>query len=136
MRSSNKKNTDTPFMFSTQNPSLIKYYKFVFEDLWNQSLDARIRINNIRSNLTTQEGFTKLVENPYKIQQLLLYNLKTATTGLDNSSINSRYQKIGIFNILEKKILYDNKEKRHNKLIVKILTPTSNDLSKSIISIY
>lgn len=140
MRSSNKKNTDTPFMFSTQNPSLIKYYKFVFEDLWNQSLDARIRINDIRSNLTTQEGFTKLVENPYKIQQLLLNNLKTATTEvlIILPSINAffRYQKIGIFNILEKKILYDNKEKRHNKLIVKILTPTSNDLSKSIISIY
>jgi len=140
IRTSNKINSGTPFMISNQNPSLIKYYKFVFEDLWNQSLDARIRINDIRSNLTTQEGFTKLIENPYKIQQLLLNNLKTATTEIliILPSINAffRYQKMGVFDILEKKISYSNKEEGSNKLIVKILTPTSNYLNKSIISIY
>ena len=140
MCTSNKINSDTPFMLSIQNLSLIKYYKFVFENIWNQSLDARIRINDIRSNLATEEGFTELIENPYKIQQLLLNNVKTATTEIliILPSINAffRYQKIGIFNILEKKILNNNKEERHNKLIVKILTPTSNDLNKSIISIY
>ncbi len=140
IRTSNKINSDTPFMISTQNPSLIKYYKFVFEDLWNQSLDARIRINDIRSNLTTQEGFTELIESPYKIQHLLLNNLKTATTEIliILPSINAffRYQKMGVFDILEKKISYSNKEEGSNKLIVKILTPTSNYLNKSIISIY
>ena len=140
IRTSNKINSDTPFMISTQNPSLIKYYKFVFEDLWNQSLDARIRINDIRSNLTTQEGFTELIESPYKIQHLLLNNLKTATTEIliILPSINAffRYQKIGVFDLLEKKISYSNKEEGSNKLIVKILTPTSNYLNKSIISIY
>ena len=139
MRRSNKINNDTPFILSTQNPSLIKYYKFVFNDLWNQSLDARIRINDIR-NLTTQEGFTELIENPYKIQQLLINNLKAATTEIliILPSVNAffRYQKIGVFNILEKKILNNNKEKDQNKLIVKILAPTNNDLNKSIISIY
>jgi len=140
MRRSNKINNDTPFIFSTQNPLLIKYYKFVFKDLWNQSLDARIRINDIR-NLTTQEGFTELIENPYKIQQLLINNLKAAITEIliILPSINAffRYQKIGLFKILEKKILYNNKdEDDQNKLIVKILTPTNNDLNKSIISIY
>lgn len=136
---SNKINSDTPFILSTQNPSLIKYYKFVFEDLWNQSLDARIRIKDIR-NLTTQEGFTELIENPYKIQQLLINNLKAATTEIliILPSINAffRYHKIGVFNILGKKILYNNKKEDQNKLIVKILTPTNNDLNKSIISIY
>ena len=140
MRTSNKINSDIPFMLSTQHPSFIKYYKFVFEDLWNQSLDARIRINDIRSNLTTQEGFTELIENPYKIQQLLLNNLKTATTEIliILPSINAffRYHKIGIFSILEKKIAYSNKEEEYNKLIVKILIPTSNDLNKSITDIY
>ena len=139
MRRSSKINNDTPFILSTQNSSLIKYYKFVFNDLWNQSLDARIRINDIR-NLTTQEGFTELIENPYKIQQLLINNLKAATTEIliILPSVNAffRYQKIGVFNILEKKILYNNKEEDQNKLIVKILSPTNNDLNKSIISIY
>ncbi len=139
MRRSNKINNDTPFILSTQNPSLIKYYKFVFNDLWNQSLDARIRINDIR-NLTTQEGFTELIENPYKIQQLLINNLKAATTEIliILPSVNAffRYQKIGVFNILEKKILNNYKEENQNKLIVKILAPTNNDLNKSIISIY
>jgi signal transduction histidine kinase len=139
MRRSNKINNDTPFILSTQNPSLIKYYKFVFNDLWKQSLDARIRINDIR-NLTTQEGFTELIENPYKIQQLLINNLKTATTEIliILPSVNAffRYQKIGVFNILEKKILNNNKEEDQNKLIVKILAPSNNDLNKSIISIY
>ena len=139
MRRSNKINNDTPFILSTQNPSLIKYYKFVFNDLWKQSLDARIRINDIR-NLTTQEGFTELIENPYKIQQLLINNLKAATTEIliILPSVNAffRYQEIGVFNILEKKILNNNKEKDQNKLIVKILAPTNNDLNKSIISIY
>ena len=139
MRRSNKINNDTPFILSTQNPSLIKYYKFVFNDQWNQSLDARIRINDIR-NLTTQEGFTELIENPYKIQQLLINNLKAATTEIliILPSVNAffRYQEIGVFNILEKKILNNNKEKDQNKLIVKILAPTNNDLNKSIISIY
>ena len=139
MRRSNKINNDTPFILSTQNPSLIKYYKFVFNDLWNQSLDARIRINDIR-NLTTQEGFTELIENPYKIQQLLINNLKAATTEIliILPSVNAffRYQKIGVFNILEKKILNNYKEEDQNKLIVKILAPTNNDLNKSIINIY
>jgi two-component system, OmpR family, sensor histidine kinase VicK len=139
MRRSNKINNDTPFILSTQNPSLIKYYKFVFNDQWKQSLDARIRINDIR-NLTTQEGFTELIENPYKIQQLLINNLKTATTEIliILPSVNAffRYQKIGVFNILEKKILNNNKEEDQNKLIVKILAPSNNDLNKSIISIY
>ena len=139
MRRSNKINNDTPFILSTQNPSLIKYYKFVFNDLWNQSLDARIRINDIK-NLTTQEGFTELIENPYKIQQLLINNLKAATTEIliILPSVNAffRYQKIGVFNILEKKILNNYKEEDQNKLIVKILAPTNNDLNKSIISIY
>jgi signal transduction histidine kinase len=138
MRRSSKINNDTPFILSTQNPSLIKYYKFVFNDLWNQSLDARIRINDIRN--LTQEGFTELIENPYKIQQLLISNLKAATTEvlIILPSVNAffRYQKIGVFNILEKKILNDNKEENQNKLIVKILAPTNNDLNKSIISIY
>jgi two-component system, OmpR family, sensor histidine kinase VicK len=139
IRRSNKKNSDTPFILSTQNPSLIKYYKFVFEDQWNQSLDARIRIKDIR-NLTTQEGFTELIENPYKIQQLLINNLKAATTEIliILPSINAffRYHKIGVFNILGKKILYNNKKEDQNKLIIKILTPTNNELNKSIISIY
>jgi signal transduction histidine kinase len=139
IRRSTKINKDTPFILSTKNPPLIKYYKFVFEDQWNQSLDAKIRINDIR-NLTTQEGFTELIENPYKIQQLLINSLKAATTEIliILPSINTffRYQKIGVFNILEKKILYNNKEEDQNKLIVKILTPINNDLNKSIISIY
>jgi len=136
MLSSNTVNSNTPFILTTQNLSLIKYYKFVFKDLWNQSLDARIRINDIR-NLTIPEGFTELIENPYKIHQLLINSLKEATTEIliILPSINAffRYQKINAFNILENKILSNNIQ--HNNIIVKILTPTNNDINKSIISI-
>jgi two-component system, OmpR family, sensor histidine kinase VicK len=139
MSSSNKINVDTLFILSTQSQSLTKYYKSAFEALWNQGLDARIKINDIK-NPKTEEGFTELIENPYKIQQLLLNNIKAATTEvliiLPSIKAFFRYQKIDVFNILENKILNTNKEEYHTKLIVRILTPANNDLNKSIISIY
>ena len=60
-------------------------------------------------------------------------------------SINAffRYRKIGIFDILEKKLLNINinnnpnhDEENSNKLLVKILTPTNNKLEKNITNIY
>ena len=107
MRTSNK--IDTSYVLSIPDLSLIKYYKSIFEDLWNEGLDARIKIKDMRSNLNAEEGFTELIENPYKTQELLIHHIQKATKEIliILPSINAffRYRKIGIFNILEKKLL-------------------------------
>ncbi|MGZ5509161.1 MAG: sensor histidine kinase [Nitrososphaeraceae archaeon] len=140
MRTSNKIDT---YVLSIPDSSLIKHYKSTFEDLWNEGLDAKIKINDIRTNLNVEEGFTELVENPYKTQQLLIHHLQKASKEIliILPSINAffRYRKIGIFDILEKKLLHNNHnsyQKNSNKLLVKILTPTNNKLEKNITSIY
>ena len=145
MRTSNK--IDTSYVLSISDLSLIKYYKSIFEDLWNEGLDARIKIKDMRSNLNAEEGFTELIENPYKTQELLIHHIQKATKEIliILPSINAffRYRKIGIFNILEKKLLNINinnnshhDEENSNKLLVKILTPTNNKLEKNITNIY
>jgi signal transduction histidine kinase len=144
MRTSNK--IDTSYVLSIQDISLIKYYKSIFEDLWNEGLDARIKIKDMRSNLNAGEGFTELIENPYKTQELLIRHIQKATKEilLILPSINAffRYKKIGIFNILEKKLLNininntHNEEENSNELLVKILTPTNNKLEEGITNIY
>lgn len=144
MRTSNK--IDTSYVLSIQDISLIKYYKSIFEDLWNEGLDARIKIKDMRSNLNAEEGFTELIENPYKTQELLIHHIQKATKEilLILPSINAffRYKKIGIFNILEKKLLNininntHNEEENSNELLVKILTPTNNKLEEGITNIY
>ena len=140
MRTSNKIDT---YVLSIPDSSLIKHYKSTFEDLWNEGLDAKIKINDIRANLNVEEGFTELIENPYKTQQLLIHHLQKATKEIliILPSINAffRYRKIGIFDILEKKLLHNNHnsyQENSNKLLVKILTPTNNKLEKNITSIY
>ena len=145
MRISNK--IDTSYILSIPDISVIKYYKSIFEDLWNEGLDARIKIRDMRSNLNADEGFTELIENPYKTQQLLIHHIQKATKEIliILPSINAffRYRKIGIFSILEKKLLnininnnISNEEENSNKLLVKILTPTNNKLEKCITNIY
>jgi signal transduction histidine kinase len=145
MRISNK--IDTSYILSIPDISVIKYYKSIFEDLWNEGLDARIKIRDMRSNLNAGEGFTELIENPYKTQQLLIHHIQKATKEIliILPSINAffRYRKIGIFSILEKKLLnininnnIRNEEENSNKLLVKILTPTNNKLEKCITNIY
>jgi two-component system, OmpR family, sensor histidine kinase VicK len=145
MRTSNK--IDTSYVLSIQDISLIKYYKSIFEDLWNEGLDARIKIKDMRSNLNAGDGFTELIENPYKTQELLIHHIQKATKEilLILPSINAffRYKKIGIFNILEKKLLNininnntHNEEENSNELLVKILTPTNNKLEEGITNIY
>ena len=145
MRTSNK--IDTSYVLSISDLSLIKYYKSIFEDLWNEGLDARIKIKDMRSNLNAEEGFTELIENPYKTQELLIHHIQKATKEIliILPSINAffRYRKIGIFNIVEKKLLNINinnnshhDEENSNKLLVKILTPTNNKLEKNITNIY
>jgi signal transduction histidine kinase len=110
-------------------------------------LDARIKIKDMRSNLNAGDGFTELIENPYKTQELLIHHIQKATKEilLILPSINAffRYRKIGIFNILEKKLLNINinnntynEEENSNELLVKILTPTNNKLEESITNIY
>ena len=142
MRISNKIDT---YILSIPDISVIKYYKSIFEDLWNGGLDARIKIRDMRSNLNGGEGFTELIENPYKTQQLLIHHIQKATKEIliILPSINAffRYRKIGIFSILEKKLLNINNnnirnEENSNKLLVKILTPTNNKLEKCITNIY
>ncbi|MGI9012136.1 MAG: sensor histidine kinase [Nitrososphaeraceae archaeon] len=140
MCTSNKIDT---YVLSIPDSSLIKHYKSTFEDLWNEGLDAKIKINDIRANLNVEEGFTELVENPYKTQQLLIHHLQKATKEIliILPSINAffRYRKIGIFDILEKKLLHNNHnsyQENSNKLLVKILIPTNNKLEKNITSIY
>jgi signal transduction histidine kinase len=143
MRIPNKIDT---YILSIQDISVIKYYKSIFEDLWNGGLDARIKIRDMRSNLNGGEGFTELIENPYKTQQLLIHHIQKATKEIliILPSINAffRYRKIGIFSILEKKLLninnnnIRNEEENSNKLLVKILTPTNNKLEKCITNIY
>ncbi|HEX7143412.1 MAG TPA: HAMP domain-containing sensor histidine kinase [Nitrososphaeraceae archaeon] len=140
MRTSNKIDT---YVLSIPDSSLIKHFKSTFEDLWNEGLDAKIKINDIRTNLNVEEGFTELIENPYKTQQLLIHHLQKATKEIliILPSINAffRYRKIGIFDILEKKLLHNNHNsyrENSNKLLVKILTPTNNKLEKNITSIY
>ncbi|MGZ5549658.1 MAG: sensor histidine kinase, partial [Nitrososphaeraceae archaeon] len=140
MRTSNKIDT---YVLSIPDSSLIKHYKSTFEDLWNEGLDAKIKINDIRTNLNVEEGFTELVENPYKTQQLLIHHLQKASKEIliILPSINAffRYRKIGIFDILEKKLLHNNHnsyQENSNKILVKILTPTNNKLEKNITSIY
>ena len=145
MRISNK--IDTSYILSIPDISVIKYYKSIFEDLWNEGLDARIKIRDMRSNLNAGEGFTELIENPYKTQQLLIHHIQKATKEIliILPSINAffRYRKIGLFSILEKKLLnininnnISNEEENSNKLLVKILTPTNNKLEKCITNIY
>ncbi len=144
MRTSKK--IDTSYVLSIPDPSLIKYYKSTFEQLWNESLDAKIKINDIRSHLNREEGFTELIENPNKTQQLLISHVQKATEEIliILPSINAffRYGKIDIFDIIEKKLLHNNYnntnsyEKDSNRLLVKILTPANNKLEKDITSIY
>ena len=144
MRTSEK--IDTSYVLSIPDPSLIKYYKSSFEQLWNESLDAKIKINDLRSNLNREEGFTELIENPSKTQQLLIRHVQKATKEiliiLPTVNAFFRYGKIDIFNILEKKLLHNSynstnsNNKDSNKLLVKILTPANNKLEKDITSIY
>ncbi len=144
MRTSGK--IDTSYVLSITDPSLIKYYKSTFEQLWNESLDAKIKINDLRTNLSKEEGFTELIENPYKTQQLLISHVQKAAKEIliILPSVNAflRYEKIGILSILEKKLLHNNYNNTNsyknnsNKLLVKILTPANNKLEKDITNIY
>jgi two-component system sensor histidine kinase VicK len=90
---------------------------------------------------------TVLIENPYKTQQHLIQSIQKATKEIliILPSINAffRYRKIGIFNILEKKLLNlniknnnNNDIKSSNKFSVKILTPFNNKIENDITSIY
>ncbi len=136
MRTSEK--IDTSYLLSIPDPSLIKYYKSTFEQLWNESLDAKIKINDLRSNLSREEGVTELIENPYKTQQLLIRHIQKAAKEiliiLPSVKAFFRYERIEIFHILEKKILHNNYNntnsniKNSNELVVKILTPANNNL--------
>jgi two-component system, OmpR family, sensor histidine kinase VicK len=160
-----------PLPFSTSSQLLysgmeevVKQQLDIFESLWNKSVSGEKKIaeveKDIVSNGTTEltnENETKfrtfLLKDPYKTQQLLIQYIQKATKEIliILPSINAffRHRKIGIFNILEKKLLninnntnnnnnhnHDDDLENSNKLLVKILTPANNKIEKNITSIY
>ena len=159
-----------PFSSSSQllysgMEEVVKQQLDIFESLWNKSVSGEKKIAEVEKDIVsngtkelTDENETKfrtfLIKDPYKTQQLLIQYLQKSTKEIliILPSINAffRHRKIGIFNILEKKLLNINNNNNNNnnnnhddddlensnKLLVKILTPANNKIEKNITSIY
>jgi signal transduction histidine kinase len=154
-----------PLPFSTSSQLLysgmeevVKQQLDIFESLWNKSVSGEKKIAEVEKDIVsngtnelTDENETKfrtfLLKDPYKTQQLLIQYIQKATKEIliILPSINAffRHRKIGIFNILEKKLFNINNNnnddddlENSNKLLVKILTPANNKIEKNITTIY
>jgi two-component system, OmpR family, sensor histidine kinase VicK len=156
-----------PFSSSSQllysgMEEVVKQQLDIFESLWNKSVSGEKKIAEVEKDIVsngtnelTDENETKfrtfLLKDPYKTQQLLIQYIQKATKEIliILPSINAffRHRKIGIFNILEKKLLNINNNNNNNnhddddlensnKLLVKILTPANNKIEKNITRIY
>ena len=155
-----------PFSSSSQllysgMEEVVKQQLDIFESVWNKSVSGEKKIAEVEKDIVsngtnelTDENETKfrtfLLKDPYKTQQLLIQYIQKATKEIliILPSINAffRHRKIGIFNILEKKLLNINNNNNNNhvdddlensnKLLVKILTPANNKIEKNITSIY
>jgi two-component system, OmpR family, sensor histidine kinase VicK len=154
-----------PLPFSTSSQLLysgmeevVKQQLGIFESLWNKSVSGEKKITEVEKDIVsngtkelTDENEIKfrtfLLKDPYKTQQLLIQYIQKATKEIliILPSINAffRHRKIGIFNILEKKLFNiinnnndDDDLENSNKLLVKILTPANNKIEKNITTIY
>lgn len=154
-----------PLPFSTSSQLLysgmeevVKQQLGIFESLWNKSVSGEKKIAEVEKDIVsngtkelTDENEIKfrtfLLKDPYKTQQLLIQYIQKATKEIliILPSINAffRHRKIGIFNILEKKLFNINNNnnddddlENSNKLLVKILTPANNKIEKNITTIY
>ena len=147
-----------PFSSSSQllysrMEDVVKQQLDIFESLWNKAISGEKKVaelekgivSKVTEELTDENEITFrtfLIENPYETHQLLIQYIQKATKEIliILPSINAffRYRKIGVFNILEKKLLNNNNNdiENSNKLLVKILTPSNNKLEKGITSIY
>ena len=115
-----------PLPFSTSSQLLysgmeevVKQQLGIFESLWNKSVSGEKKIAEVEKDIVsngtkelTDENEIKfrtfLLKDPYKTQQLLIQYIQKATKEIliILPSINAffRHRKIGIFNILEKKL--------------------------------
>ncbi|MCD6037278.1 MAG: putative signal transduction histidine kinase, with phosphoacceptor and binding domain [Nitrososphaeraceae archaeon] len=112
-------------LFSNERP-YIEHFKTVFEDLWNNSVDAVERIKNIEA---ISAGETEIIYRPLKTQDLFINIIKSAKKEIliIFPTVNAFYREVGIGII---QLLRQAAEERD--VNIRIITPTTDIIEKVI----
>jgi two-component system, OmpR family, sensor histidine kinase VicK len=111
-------------IFSSE-PALIEQFAAIFEELWNRGIDAKGRIEEIRSQTKT---FIDIIQNPFEIQKR--YHALVASARehillfLPTTTAYRREEKIGIFESLEDAVA--------RGANIRILLPTDKEIEEKI----
>jgi two-component system, OmpR family, sensor histidine kinase VicK len=106
-------------LISNERP-YIRHYNSIFEDLWNRSIPAEQKIEEIEEGVVLSK--TEVIQNPSDIQQLFINMVKSAKHEvlLVLPTINAFYreERIGIIQLLKQAA-----EREDNMVNARILTP-------------
>jgi signal transduction histidine kinase len=113
-------------LFSNE-PPYIEHFKTVFEDLWNNSVDAVERIKNIEEAISV--GETEIIYRPLKTQDLFINIIKSAKKEIliIFPTVNAFYREVGIGII---QLLRQAAEERD--VNIRIITPTTDIIERVI----
>jgi two-component system, OmpR family, sensor histidine kinase VicK len=113
-------------LFSNERP-YIEHFKTVFEELWNNSVDAVERIKNIEEAISV--GETEIIYRPLKTQDLFINIIKSAKKEIliIFPTVNAFYREVGIGII---QLLRQAAEERD--VNIRIITPTTDIIERVI----
>jgi two-component system sensor histidine kinase VicK len=111
-------------IFSSE-PAIVEQFAAIFEEFWNRGIDAKERIEEIKSRTKT---FIDIIQNPFEIQKR--YHALVASARehillfLPTTTAYRREEKIGIFESLEDAIA--------RGANIRILLPTDKEIEEKI----
>ncbi|MDQ5843248.1 MAG: ATP-binding protein [Thermoproteota archaeon] len=115
---------NTSAIFSTE-PAIVGQFAAIFEELWNESINAKERIEEIESQTRT---FIEIIENPSEIQKryhgLVASSKQQVLLFLPTTTAYLREEKIGIFDSLE--------QAAGRGVNIRILLPTDKEIEEKI----
>ena len=98
----------------------VRHFQSIFEDLWNSAIDAKERMDQIESGIGSET--TKVIENHVLSKSLFLSAVENAKEEIlilfPTIKAVKMNDRIGIVDLL--------KQKSHNKLKVRVLSPQDN----------
>ena len=114
-------------LLHSTEPLYMRHFQSIFEELWEEGIDAHERIRRIQSGIASET--TKVIENPIQTKEIFLHLLKNAHKEIMIifPSFNSvkRKGEIGLFDLL--------RQKRSEKLRFRILTPFAGKVKEILL---
>jgi signal transduction histidine kinase len=111
-------------IFSSE-PAIVEQFAAIFEELWNRGIDAKERIEEIKSRTKT---FIDIIQNPFEIQKryhaLVTSAREHILLFLPTTTAYRREEKIGIFESLEDAVA--------RGANIRILLPTDKEIEEKI----